>query len=200
MATVVRDWISKAAKSNHRIGRLDAVGQQRWKKQQGPLSGIRVWDDRRDLDCSEFICLVCVRPRDRRIVELVTRRGELEDELKPNRPLSDTGADLVKQIVVRSVHSVIFRQELFARFRNYLIPPERGFAVAGDEFEGIDAELGDGPVTHRSQPWGGRKRFRLGMGFEIFLDRRGGRDPGTAGCYSQDKLPHVLRVLCRESV
>lgn len=61
VATVVRDWISKAAKSDHRIGRLDAVGQQRWKKQQGPLSGIRVGNDRGDLDCSEFICFEVTR-------------------------------------------------------------------------------------------------------------------------------------------
>ena len=111
--------------------------------------------------------------------------GSWRHELKSNRPPSDTGADLVKQIVVRSVHNVIFRQKLFAHFRNYLITPERDFAVGGDEFEGIDAEVRNRPVTHRSRARGGRKGLRLGMGFEIFLDRRGCRDSGTAGYYSQ---------------
>jgi hypothetical protein len=69
-----------------------------------------------------------------------------------------------------------------------------------ESFEGIDAEVRNGPITHRSRARVGRKGLRLGMGFEMFLDRRGGRDAGTAGYYSQDKLPHVLRALCRESV
>src|SRR4051812_26710015 len=119
-----RDRIRLGPEPQHRIRRRDAVGQVRRAERERLVLFGRVRAQLGDRDRPEKDLGSRVRPRDRRVCNLVPRLCDLRIHLEPERAAPSSLGELILQIHRPSLAGFLGRERLLAVLRQKLIPDE----------------------------------------------------------------------------
>jgi hypothetical protein len=120
MTALVRYRIRLVAELNHRVRGFDAGRQERRQEHERAFGRLAVRHHRSDGQRPQRRDLIGARPSHRWIVDLVTRRCELQHHLESDPSMSNALANLVYEIVGRRLGALVLRQEMSAGVGNQL--------------------------------------------------------------------------------
>src|SRR2546428_543794 len=201
-------WLESAGKGNrvgrrtysdHRIGRLDA-GNQRSRQEKQFVCGVTLCRGFGDRDRAQFDFLSTGRPRNRGVVDLITRLGHLQEQFELDGAATNPFADLIDKVVRSHLRDLLFSEELLAGDGQNLITTERDDPARVHKLERVHAEIRQGSVTDRRWLRGSHESLRGRMRAQELLDRRWMGSFRSARTEREQKVLELFRRGCGEAV